>query len=73
MSINFMSVGEALDEMRLSLTSKIEPEVRIYAMVGRFSKKLFGIVIKSADTKREIYFHDIDRMVQILESMKGRG
>jgi hypothetical protein len=49
-------------------------EYIIYGLVGKTSKQLLGIVMKSLTTseKRTIYFHDIDKMKQILESMSSK-
>ena len=75
--VNFLSVGENIEDIRLELSVNglhLEPEANIYAMVGKESRKLYGIVIKPVGgdscKRRDIYFHDIDRMVKILEAMK---
>ena len=50
------------------------PEELIYALIGKTSKQLLGVATKNIKTgkKRTIYFHDIDRMVKILESMSEK-
>jgi hypothetical protein len=60
-------VVEEIEERHLGIVS----ESIIYALVGKTSKQLLGIIIKptSSDKKRMISFSDIDRMVQILEDM----
>jgi len=62
-------VIEELEEKHLGVVS----EFMIYAIVGKTSKELKGIVIKSIGSSkvRTIYFHDIDKMTKILSDMTG--
>jgi hypothetical protein len=64
----FLQVVEELEERHIGTIC----ELLIYGLVGNTSKELQGIIIKPIQLggkKRTIYFHDIDRMIQILESM----
>ena len=60
-------VVEEIEERHLGIVS----ESIIYALVGKTSKQLLGIIIKptSSDKKRMICFSEIDRMMQIIEDM----
>ena len=71
MDTNFIQTVEEIEERRLAVVS----DFIIYAWVGKISKELLGIVIKpiavndSNLKERRIDFHDIDRMIKILEGM----
>lgn len=68
--LHFLQVVEEIEEKHLGIVS----ELMVYGLVGKTSKELLGIVIKpiTSGKKRTIYFHDIDRMVKILEDMSAK-
>jgi len=68
--LHFLQVVEEIEEKHLGVVS----EFMIYALVGKTSKELLGIIIKpvASGKKRTIYFHDIDRMIKILEDMSAK-
>jgi len=68
--LHFLQVVEEIEEKHIGVVC----EFMVYALVGKTSKELLGIVIKpiASGKKRTIYFHDIDRMIKILEDMSAK-
>lgn len=69
MGTNFLQVVEEIEETLLAAVSGFI----VYACVGKTSKQLLGIIVRpiaGGGKERRIYFHDIDRMIAILEDMK---
>ena len=70
----FMQVVEEIDDYLLhGFDDELlgMESVDIYALFGRRSKELHGFKIVKGDKIRHIYFHDIDRIGQIIKDMKG--
>lgn len=71
----FMQVIEEIDDYLLhGFDDELlaMENVDIYALFGRRSKELHGFKIVKDDKIRHIYFHDIDRMEQIIKDMQGK-
>jgi hypothetical protein len=70
--VNFIQKIEDVDEILLIEENAYCIDEDISVWIGRDSKKLYGIKIVKGNTKRDIWFSDIDRIGQIIDKMQGR-